>query len=302
MIRRIASLCVVGTLFLGVEARTAETYTITVKRVAKGDVLMVARDATDESKVTVDDGKGNILNNEAKKETQVNKYREEILEKVEGKKPTKVRRVYEKAQLTTGATTTDLPYHGKTVLIEKKGPKFRFQIEGGNELVGEAARLLSKEFDKENDDDKDLSQLVLPKTPVAVNDTWKLDMQAIAKELASDKDAQTIEFDFAKAAGTGKLLKAYKKDGRQFGEMLYQMEVPIVALGAGAQKVVMQPGTKLAVQVKVDACIDGTAHTGDVNYEFGMNAAGSLTAQGMTLNLKVNVMSKAKESTQEAKK
>lgn len=299
MIHRIASLCILSVLFAG--ARGADTYTIKVKKSSKGDVLLVSAEENEDTKVIVADGAGTVIQEQVNKETQVNKYREEILEKAAGKKATKLRRTYEKAQVTKDGKTTALAYEGKTVLIEQKDGKFRFQIEGGKELTGDEARVLAKEFERERqDEDKDFDAMVMPNKPVAEGETWKLDMKAIAEQM--EKEAK-MKCDGDKASGIGKLLKAYKKDGVQYGEMSFRLELPIKSIEEGAEKLALQPGATLIIQVTVDGCIDGTRSAGSNLFDFTMKGEGPFKApDGKEYKLKLTVHNTGKKIEDEAKK
>src|SRR5439155_714677 len=137
---------------------------------------------------TVKDPAGNTLDDRAQKTSEVNRYREEVLEKEPGRRATRLRRQYEKAQARTDDQAETLPYQGKTVLIEKKGDKYRFRIEGGAELTGKDARFLDKEFNAKGrtEDESQLEKLFLPDKAVPVGASWKLDLERIAKEIGKE--------------------------------------------------------------------------------------------------------------------
>ena len=91
-----------------------------------------------------------------------------------------------------------------------------------------AAEVLAKEFaNKGKDDEIDFETLFLPKQAVKVNDTWKQDMDLIAKDFNKDEGMQ---IDASKSSGTGKLLKTYKKDGKQFGVMQVNLNLAVKSI------------------------------------------------------------------------
>src|SRR5262249_41330080 len=148
-----------------------------------------------------------------KKETRT-VYRETILEKPAGARlPTKLKRHYEKAEVTLDDTVTKLPYHGKTVLIEKKENGYRFSYEGGAELKDKEAALLAREFHKQ-ETAPDFTKLYLPGQPVEVGESWKPDAAAILKEY---KTVDGPQADEAKVRATARLDRVHDKDGRRFG-------------------------------------------------------------------------------------
>src|SRR5207302_10305241 len=120
------------------------------------------------------------------------KYKEEIVEKEKGKKATKLRRVYDKAVSTEEGKDKDLPYSGKTLLIEKKGGKYTFQIEGGDALSDKQVPNLAEEFARQQDEEQ-LQEQFLPKKAVAVNDGWEIDKDALKTLFAKDAEKGKME-------------------------------------------------------------------------------------------------------------
>jgi hypothetical protein len=275
----------------------AQTYEIKTKKSAKGDKDLNIKEELEESTFVLKGPDGKVLNEEKEKKGESSRYTDVILEK-EGDKPaTKMRRTYEKARIIKDGKTTTLPYEGKTVLIEKKGDKYVFTVDG-KELTGDDAVLLNKEFAKEKDNSKDLEEILLPRKAVAVNETWKVDVAAFAKEFGKEDG---FAFDLTKATGTGKLLRAYKKDGKQYGVLEFKLEFPIKSLGMGAQKITMQPGSLITFTFLVDACIDGTAANSSMKAEAVMKASGTLTVDGQEFKVTLDYRNTTQESQEELK-
>ena len=273
-----------------------DTYTIKVKVGGKGVTTLVTKEESDENRsvITLADGKV-IKQTDAKK--KLTNYRQEILEQEVGQWPTKVRRVYEKALVTKpdGKTIVkERPFHGKALLIATNDGKPTFQIEGGAELAGKDVPDLVKEFSKKGDPAKEW-QLLVPAKPVAVGESWKLDKKGIKKLLGAEDEDKIFIADFDKATATGKLVKAYKKDGRQFGIVQYEVMVPLAKVG----ELEFKAGAKVTAKLTADVCIDGSADTGVMRGTFQMKGE---AAGPMGILVQMDVSGSATESTQELKK
>src|SRR5262249_15115622 len=163
----------------------------------KGDRTAFTSEDVEHDVFKVIDAEGGAKE-EKKDKVTVRAYRETVLEKAEGKKATKLRREYEKARVKEKGKERTLPYEGKTVLIEKKGDKYEFEIEGGKPLTGKDAEELEKEFNEHTIDAAKLDKLMLPPKPVAVGESWKIDAAAVVKELLGGDDDDAIRIDAAK--------------------------------------------------------------------------------------------------------
>ncbi len=228
--------------------------TIKLKMAGVGDVVLVERTSTLTTETKMIDATGKTVSADKEKDTESYVYRETILAEEAGKPPTKIRRQYDKAQVKEGDKTTDLPYAGKTLLIErKKDGKFHFQIEGGMEVTGDDASTLDSEFNA-SDEFRDFEQHFLPEQPVKAEEGWKLDMAPIVRLLDQSND---FEGDASKVRGTGKLVKVYPKGDRRFGRFLVHYEFPLKSTGSGKDKQETLDGSALTDDIDMDACIDG---------------------------------------------
>lgn len=258
-------------------APAQEKFDIKLKKAGVGETELIEKTEVENNASYLTDLAGKKLKDmeKLKKETRT-VYRETVLEKpADAKRPTKLKRRYEKAVVINDGKATMLAYEGKTVVIEKKEDGYRFFIEGGDELKGKEAALLAKEFNKKSPG-PDFEKLLMPGRAVAVGDTWKLDTAAILEELKSDKDAMQV--DEAGVQGTGKLVKAYQKDGRQFGVLHIKLTLPIKAIPA-AKGLEIGKGTKMVILADMDLCIDGTAPLGTVVGRVEMDLRGTLVGQ-----------------------
>jgi len=228
-------------------------YTLKIYHGKKGDVALHEKETTQVEAVTVTGPDGNVVEDKKKTTSTVNKYREESLEKEPGKRSTKVKRVYTAATRKVDDDYQKLAYHEKTVLIELKDGKYSFTVDG-KELSTEEAADLAKEFDPKKPADEEMDKILLPNKPVAVGESWEVDGKTISKIFGDDeKLAKTI--DAAETKASGKLVKAFKKDGHQFGSMEFKIEVPLKALEGQHP---FREGAKIEVIIAGDMCIDGS--------------------------------------------
>lgn len=273
MQRQVWSMILAGFVLMSGSARGDEKYTIQLMKAGKGTIGEESKEEKTAMKMIISGPDGKVLNERNEETKEIVKFTEETLEREAKKKPTKLRRTYEKAQILEKGKTSTLPYEGKAVLIERKGDKYVFTIEGGKDLTGGDARLLAKEFNKDKDDQKEFDELMLPKGPVALNEAWKIDADEIVKQFVKEQ----MDVDKEKVKARGKLVKAYKKDGIQFGVMEFDLELPVIAIGKGEQKVKMDEKTKLLIKVSLDACIDGQQDAGEMKGTFNLDGTGVIT-------------------------
>jgi hypothetical protein len=285
--RRIVAILAVG-LAAAVGRADDGPVTIKVKQPGPGDRVKETKTETGTNKVSF-----TVMGMEQNKEDKVTTrfvYTDEILEKPAGaKRPTKLKRTYETAEETKDGEKVDLGLVGKTVMVEKKGSGYDVKVDG-REPTGPAADVLKKEFGKEKEiNDEDL----LPKDPVKVGGTWKVDVAKLAAD-ASDE----LDIDVAKSTGTGKLIKVYDKGGHKFGVVDITLELALKKIGPSGQAVELKPGSKLKVTATLDSCIDGSVAetTGK------MIVKGAFTGTAMGIELKFDLESERDGTSVEVKK
>jgi hypothetical protein len=300
MLRGICLTVGLGAFLIPAGLRAEDTYTIKLRDPAKGDTLQVNRTEETQSQSKIVDAAGKTLVENEDKGGKVSVYRETVLEKPEGRaKPTRLKREYEKARVETKAKAEPLPYEGKTVLIEKKDAKFQFRVEGGEEIKGADARVLDEEFNKP-DSDFDLQKAILPRAAVGTGESWKIDMEPITTSFA--KSAK-MQIDAAKAEGTGKLIKVYKKGDVEFGVLEFHLELPVKEIGEGKEKIALDAGAKWTMDITVDGCIDGSHTDGKMRATFKISAGGAVPLpDGTSAKLTTTGQGKFEGTAQEVKK
>jgi hypothetical protein len=245
------------TVLLAAAAAAQVPVTIKLKKDEVGDKT---RQVVDEETTTTTaiDANGQ-KQNKVEKKTAKYVFVEEVLVKPAGaKKPTKLSRAYETAEATTDGAKKTLSFQGKTVVIDKKGTRFEFTVDG-KPLPEDDAKTFAQEFGKgDGPDDEDL----LPTKPVSAGMTWTPNLEKLVPLMAKE-----MPFDLAKTGNTaaGKFHKAYPKDGMTFGEFELSFSLKPTVVKDGENVVNLKTGSTLGLVMKLDGCIDGTVHTGTMH-------------------------------------
>jgi hypothetical protein len=271
-------------LFVGACVVHGQPFTIKFKESGDGDVALVKKSDTTVTKVLVEDAGGGVLADQNETKGDTLEFKETTIKRAAGKSPTKLMREYVKAQSVKGDTAEDWGLQGKTVLIEKKDKQFHFTYKDGSQVEGKAAAALAKEFGKKSDTSKEIEKMILPQKAVNVGESWKIQMAKIVTELS--KEGMTL--DATKATGKGTLVKAYKKNGRQFGEMRFSLDIPVATVGKGTATLTFAAGAKILMDLSLDACIDGSSDAGVMKMKMTMRGdATTKGAPGATVTLEV---------------
>lgn len=252
-----------------------ETYTIKAYKSKKGDKS--EHEKTEDGKNTI---AINVMGMNMKQEVASAKkeiYVEEILEKKDGdKKATKLTRTYSAAEKTDMGETKKMVYAGETVTIEKKGDKYTFSVKD-KALSEDDAADLDKSFNKKADEPE--TEDFFPTEPIKVGGGWKVPAdkaEKLFKTLGEDK----LKVDTKKSTVAGKLLKAYKKDGAQFGVIELTITVFIAELDLGGEFAKTKDGSKMVIVGTVDTCIDGTIEYEDGKIEVSIDLTAGLPNGG----------------------
>lgn len=212
---------------------------------------------------------------DALKESERYEYVVTVLAKPPGADlATKLTRAYSVAEKTgKDGKPRPLSYQGKTVTIENKGGRYTFTTGGKPLPPAEAAPFASEFGQKQPSTIKDL----LPKGPVRVNESWVVDAAAVPG-LGS---AGPFPVDAARSKVSGRLVRVYNKDGKQFGVL--EIRAELIPGGPNAP-----PGVDGAITrtTTLDTPIDGSSHEGVMK----MTMTGSLkmAAGGRASELKID--------------
>jgi hypothetical protein len=265
---RISAASIVVLLGLAVGAQ-AQTYKIQLKEYPEPGkkITQTSTEQTKETvKVTVKDA---VVKDEKKTESKEKVYTVEVVEKGTAR-PKVFKKNYTKATSTKDEKATALPHEGRTIVYELKGDNYKVRAEGDPPL---AASDLKKMEENVNTSDR-LKEVLLPTKEVAVGDTWKVDSARVA-----DVFGKTLPIDPAKSTIQGKLSKAYKKGGHQFGVLEYELKLAVVSLGPLKLK---NPGA-LQLTLKLDTCIDGSSTEGTMTTTGKLQAKAEVEQGGQTV-------------------
>src|SRR5260370_6019312 len=159
---------------------------------------------------------------------------------------------------------------------------------------------LVKEFSSERETREGREKAFRRKKPVNVDDTWDIDMKPLLKVFNKD-DAMVVDAD--KAKGTATLVKAYKKDDKQFGIIKLSMSLPVKSVGKGNEKIVAAANSIFSMDMELDGCIDGSSGAGIFKGGFKLDLKGSMQhPQAGQLDVSSSVESKSEEAQTELPK
>jgi hypothetical protein len=254
-------------------AGRAQEYTIKLKHAADPGKSVTVKDHDEkDGTVKVTDASGKTLEDQKQSEKTDEAYTETVLEKGD-KSPKKYKRVYEKATRTRNGKTETRSYEGRTLVFEEKGGKYTVTAEGDKPVAKEDLDELTR---KANEADADQEDAFLPKKPVKVGDTWKVDGKELAKAFAKggalDPDLSSAEC---------KLTKVYKEGDHQFGQLVLTMKL--------APK--PPPGVKfdkppvVEMTITLDTAIDGSATKGTMTMTGKSATKATVEQMGMKFNV-----------------
>lgn len=276
-------------LLAAAPALAQDAYTLKLYEAKKGDKS--EHEKTEKTVTTITfKGAGMEKTDEiptAKKEA----YTEEILEKGAGdKRPTKLSRTYTTAEKALKGATTKESYSGQTVLIEKKGEKYELSV-GGKALKESDAPDLYKKFNKK---DGPQNKDFLPAEPVKVGAGWKVAADK-AEQIFKSFDDDKLKIDPKKSSVEGKLLKAYKKDGAQYGVLELTLTLAVTDIDLNGQSVKTSADSKIVMKGTIDTCIDGTVASEDGKMEVTANIVAEIPTVGtLTLGVKTTTDEKVR--------
>jgi len=220
-------------------------------------------------------------------------FTDEVLEKPAGaKKPTKTKRIIHSAEATEDGKPKDIKLTGKTILIELKDKKKTYTFEDGTKLDDDQLKFLDANQKDESADKPDFDDLMIPTNPVKVGESWKIDMDGLAKGFDDN-----FGIDPKTSTATGTLTKVYDKGGRKYGVLDIKMNLVVSKLGKGDQAIPLKDGSKMVAEGTLDVCIDGTAEAGTMT----MSMKGDMDGETMGVMLKLAMTGKNNQTAEPVK-
>jgi hypothetical protein len=228
----------------GVDSDPKALYSLKVRGMQEGDKTeVVRRESTTENRKG-----GNSGTTKLEKHLE---YNEHILKMPGGAHlPTKLSREYKVAQKTdlASAQLQPLSDQGKTVTIEKRGAGYHYTIDGKTPPRADVA-----EFDAEfRSADKVRIEALLPGEPVKVGDEWPVD-RAVLRAFGE----MSPDVDFEKSTLKARLARAYTLDGKQWGQIAFDIDLVIDPDITGGKIRGLEGTRKLSGTF--DVVIDGTS-------------------------------------------
>lgn len=199
-------------------------------------------------------------------------FTDEIVTAAAGKRPTKINRTYDKTTASTnGGKAAPLPVQGKTVLIEKKGARYAFAVDG--KAVDAAVQaMLDEEFNATPQ-----NPLLMAPTKAKMGDGWEIDRAKLVTALGS-KD---LQLDKTKAEGTGKFPLVEMRGERRFGKV--QLEATAAVTGLGEKSALQLKSGKYTYTYKNEFCIDGLSPQADLSVTTKLDVSGTQDGQEVTI-------------------
>ena len=148
MNRNAAFAALAGLVLWTTALQAQQAFTIKLKETAEGETIFVKKSENTSTKVTIADGDGKVLVDQRESKTEIQEYKETILNREAGKSATKRQREYSKVQSGKDDKLEDGALQGKTVIIEQKADQFMFTYKDGEAVVGAAKAALLKDFNR----------------------------------------------------------------------------------------------------------------------------------------------------------
>ncbi len=270
-----------------------ETYTIKLYESKKGDKS--ATEKSEGAKVVLFIDTADMNDKDDAVIDSRESYTEEILEKKAGdSRATKLLRKYTVAEKTVKGETTKAMFAGKSVLIEDKGDAYQFSVDG-KVLEERDAPELYKSFKKNN---RPNPREFMTREAVKIGADWKVPAAESAKMFKALNDDR-MKIDAEKSTIEGKLVKAYKRGGAQFGAIELTITVAVTEIDLNGQSFKTTADSKVVLKGTLDTCIDGTIDFEESKAETTIDItaelpdSGSLTLQSTITNaVKVNALKK----------
>jgi hypothetical protein len=167
------------------------------------------------------DAKGKFLKDLNQEETDEEQYTEVVLEKGD-RHSKKFKRIYTKASTTAKGQTKVRSYQGRTVIFDLLADQTTYEVkaDGPPPLNQKDQQELVKRSIIKPRDDLSASAVFLPGKAVRIDQEWNMDKSRVKEWIwskAAAAEDPPEDLDLQVSAAKGKLVKAYTKDGHQYG-------------------------------------------------------------------------------------
>jgi hypothetical protein len=269
------SACLLLLPALALGALAPETYTIKFKHYPSVGKIVTVKDTSKESgTVKVSDADGKVISDEKVDSGKEEVYTQKVLEKGD-KKPKKFSQTYQKAILIKKGREMPRSYQGCTIIYDLKDNKYELTVEGDKPVTKEDMADLKKQANDQ--DSKEMDEILLPGKAVKVGDTWKLDVKKLGKSFGSGAD-----LDAGKSKGEAKLIKVYSKNKKQYGVIELDMKLAIKGLPGNLK---FDPPATTDMKMTLDVCIDGSDSDGTLKMAGKLKGKGTIEQMGMKFTM-----------------
>jgi len=251
---------------------SAQTYTIKLKTYADEGKSVTYRNVEEESGITKFlDADGKVVN-EIKPKTTNTVYTETILSRGTGDgRAAKYVRVYEKATETQEGKARALSHQGRTVVFERKEGDYRIGVVGTPALATEDLEKLIEKANDAPNNERDGDKAITPKKAVAVGETWKVEIKAIALLM---KD---YEFDMKSSQAEAKLVKVFQRGTTQFGVIELTLDLTITEY---AKLIKFEKPLTMKLAATMERAIDGSSLASKTTTKIRIKGTGTLENGG----------------------
>jgi hypothetical protein len=274
-----------------------QTYRITLKEPNKGDKLLYRKIARLRMEAGFAADKDKEIPTKNDEKTHDFEFLQEVVDRpADASKGVKLQREYRRAERTADGAKRTLVYAGKKVLIEKRDGLYRFRTHDGTALAGDEAKELDEEFNKKAPQLPSLSAAwLVPKAAVKVGECWTIDPKPFIEHLRALDGAQ---LETGPGTASGKLVRVYRKDGRQYGVLDLRVEIPVPSFGPDKVRIKLK-NSKLTLRMLADGCIDGSSFAYRVKGVLEWSLNGTAEEGGMQLHIRARIQGDYFESRQE---
>jgi hypothetical protein len=281
---------IAAALALTAGARAEDSYTLKLKQTADvGKTITVKNTDSTTAVIKITDADGKAVGTDMKK-TQKDEevYTETVLARGDNH-ATKYKRTYEKATRTVDGKAAARSFEGLTLLFEEKDGKFTVTVEGNKPVDKDDLADLTR---KANEADEVRDEVLLPTKPVKVGDTWKVDGKTMSKAFA-----KTGGLNAEHSGAEGKLVKAYKKDGRQYGVIEMTLKVAPATTPPGVK---FDAPPVIEMKLTLDTTIDGSSTAGVLSMTGGGGGKATVEQNGkkFTVENRADLTGKKEQSAE----